>query len=323
MRTVVSMAKYLTRSSCFYSRNGWVWALALAMAVFMSPDAALAAPSLGEMFCNAGHNVASLNKLFNGVAYIAGAITIGTGLLMLIKHPEDRNGTPIHRAIVRLVVGACLMLLPSFIGWGVRSIFGVPSGGGITSCNVGATIGSIGSDTTLDAMLVSFVDNIKNPMTFLLSAIAITMGVFFVVRGLMKASKFGTDPKAQPTAILANLIVGVVLFVVGQSLDVIVASVFGSSGIGGPSVISWSFAQSLGLSASGRFQSAVRAALTFVQLIGMISFIRGWVIMKNVAEGQAKETMAQGIIHVVGGVCAINIYYFLVAMDSTFGTGLL
>jgi hypothetical protein len=77
------------------------------------------------------------------------------------------------------------------------------------------------------------------------------------------------------------------------------------------------------LNAGVQFSNAIEAALTFFQLIGMIAFVRGWMIMKSASEGTGNATMAQGITHIIGGVCALNIFQFLHVFDYTFGTNLL
>jgi intracellular multiplication protein IcmC len=68
---------------------------------------------------------------------------------------------------------------------------------------------------------------------------------------------------------------------------------------------------------------AVNSALTFVQVIGVIAFVRGWLILKKVVEGSGNVSLAQGLTHILGGVLAINIFQFLLIMDHTFGLNLL
>ena len=85
-------------------------------------------------------------------------------------------------------------------------------------------------------------------------------------------------------------------------------------------VMSWNAVSVFG---STPFATAIAAALTFFQLIGILAFVRGLYIVKNAVEGTGQATMAQGFTHIIGGVLAINIYTFLEVMDSTFGTGFL
>jgi len=192
----------------------------------------------------------------------------------------------------------------------------LPSG----SANGGA------SGTGLDAMLSNFVSNIQAPLTALVQVIANVAGVYMMVHGLIKASKYGFDPKTNSIhSILTNIGFGAILFTIGGNFSMVMASVFGSSSVTDPSassVLSWGFVSSLG-GGSQQFATAVAAALSFVQIIGFIAFVRGWMVLKKVVEGGGNVTMAQGITHIVGGVLAINVFAFLKVMDTTFGTNLL
>ncbi|MER2519074.1 MAG: hypothetical protein ABTQ34_00085 [Bdellovibrionales bacterium] len=278
------------------------------------------AQTLGEVMCNAAENVSPLANLCNGLAYILGALAIGRGLFFLVKR-VDSPQTALNVGIMHIVGGACLMALPAAIGAVVNSMFATGGGGGLSVCT-GVIAETGGDEITLDQMMMNLVDNIRDPMTFMLSCIAIVMGVFIFVRGLIKATQYGVDPRNNSgPKIVASLVFGALFFVIGQSLGLIQDTLFGNPQIADNSVISWTTFDSLD-DDSGRFKEAVIAALTFFQLIGMIAFIRGLLLLKtHIETGQG--SMAQGITHMLGGACAINIYLFLKVMDNTFGTGFL
>jgi hypothetical protein len=283
--------------------------------------------TLGDVVCNVATNIYtgpgwSIADLISGIAYIAGAILIGYGLTGLKDSAQDSSKTPVYQAIARLVGGAALLSLPGMTAWLIQTFFGFSGGDGLVGC------GDIyqpqgGDNISLDQLLINLVYNIKDPFTWMMSIGAFTFGVFLIFRGLVKAAKYGTDPKAYSIPnILIHLVVGTLLITVGQSLGMILFTLFGTDTINPSSdVYSWNFIQQL--NASEQFTTALIAALTFFQLIGIIAFIRGWIIIKNAVEGNGQATMAQGFTHVIGGVCAINIYGFLEIIDSTFGTGML
>jgi hypothetical protein len=281
-----------------------------------------AALTLGDVICNVASNIQPLSWLFNGIAYIGGSILIGHGLYGLKEHAENPAKPPLHQAIARLTGGAGLLALPGTTAWLVNTLFGMQSGGGLISCG-GVSVAGGGGNITLDVLLTNLVYNIKDPFTWALSLGAITFGIFLIIRGLIKASKFGTDPKAASLpVILGNLTIGTVMVTIGQSLDMMLGTMFGTNFIN-PStdVLSWNAVQML--NAGPRFTTAIMAALTFFQMIGIIAFIRGWLIVKNAIEGTGQATMVQGFTHIIGGVLAINIYGVLEIFDTTFGTNLL
>ena len=110
------------------------------------------------------------------------------------------------------------------------------------------------------------------------------------------------------------------LVVIAQSMGTIMDTVFGSAQIANFSVLSWTKVSDAAGGDTTAFQNAVQAALTFVQIVGFIAFVRGWNIIRHAVEGSGQATVPQGVTHIVGGVMAINIYQFVKVMDTTFGT---
>ena len=78
-----------------------------------------------------------------------------------------------------------------------------------------------------------------------------------------------------------------------DSNNSVISSLFGSSSTVGPSLA------------------------TIIQTIGLIAFIRGWVLVaRSASQGQSPGGMGKGITHVLGGILAMNIVYISL-MNST------
>ena len=296
----------------------------MAVALWLgSAHAALAdASTLGDVLCSGFTNAKPFGKVLQWIAYAAGAVAGVQGIHHARLHTEDPRNHPLHRALMLWFGAMCLLALPSVVTTVAMSLYGGSLTGGSLGCGAG---GAGGGGTGLDGMMSGFIDNIKNPIQSVVALTAFLSGLFMMVRGLMKASKFGFDPKANSVhSVLTHIGFGALLMTIGDNLDMMLESVFGNHDKSGGSVISWGGLSALSGGVSSQFTTAVNAALTFVQLIGCIAFVRGWLIMKKVVEGgHGNVTMAQGITHILGGVLAINIGGFLLLMDTTFGTGLL
>ena len=303
--------------------------VALTLLFLLGPvGPAMAQSTLGGNICyTVITNLKTFATLFQWLAYTAGTVFVVMGIQHFKAHSESPQNNKIHTPIMLWAGGAALLALPSVIGAIVTSLYGVQGSGGATgwSCDQGV---SSATGSGLDAMMVNFISNISTPIVTLVSLIAFLCGLWIMISGLMKASKYGFDPKTNSiTAIATNILFGALLISIGDNLNMIMSSVFGnttvsiSAGAGASMVTSWTAVQNLGASPS--FANAVGAALTFIQLIGVIAFVRGWLVLKKVAEGSGNASMAAGITHIVGGVLAINIFVFLQIMDNTFGTGLL
>jgi hypothetical protein len=280
------------------------------------PGDAMAQTYLGKMICNVQGNIAPLRNLYNGIAYIAGATTLLSAGYAFRDYADAPDRKPLHQAIWRSMGGAGLLFLPSMTGWLVSSLFMNPAGTGNASCTPGGVTAMTNDASVLIKNLFS---SIVDPMRSLISWSAIIIGLFFIMRGLMKASRYGTDARTYSMpAILANLVAGAMLMTVGQSLDMIMTTIFGSNNITAGSVVSsWKVVNDMG--ASQQFIDAVTWSLHFVQVMGMLFFVRGWMVVKSAAEGGGQATMAQGFSQIVGGALSINIFSFLKIVNDTIG----
>lgn len=306
--------------------SGVALALTAATVILFTPHASYAADTFGKLICNTmlqmngnGSTTKSVIGLLSVAAYISGILTMASGLLKLKEFAENPSGrTPLHQPVMRLIGAAFLLALPIAAHTVIYSIFAAPGGGGINTCTPESA--GMGGATDPGTMVANFVKNIRNPMTYLVSFMGYFLGILLMFRGFLKLSKFGTDPNAYSMPkILANLIVGGLIFSLGATSSAMMQTIFGTAAItASSSVTSWS---ALG-GADASTKTAVEYSLVFVQIVGMISFLRGWLIVKSAAEGSGQATMAQGFTHVIGGTLCLNIFYVLKALDATMGTSL-
>jgi len=281
-----------------------------------------AAATLGDVMCNVADNMTPFIDVFNMVAYVAAAIFLIQGLLHLHHHYESAREHPHHKTFALFLAGSLLGILPSVVATLTTTLFNYDGdGGSLTDCSNAAgpaTVSAV-SGSGLDAMMANFVNDISSPITGLVSIVAVLMGLFLIMRGLIKASRYGLDPRTHSiTHILVNLIIGSILIATSQGVDALMGSLFGSTEISAFSSLQWTAFNGLG--DTTQFKAAMQAALTFFQLVGLISFVRGWNVLRHAVEGVGQATYAQGMTHIIGGVMAMNIYMFMQIMDHTFGT---
>ena len=294
----------------------------LVLAVFW-PEMVVAAEvagTLGAIMCNARENAAGMPPLMNAVAFVSGAVLLLRGALLLKKHADNPNDSQIAKALWHFVGGAGLMSLPLVAGLFQRTVLGEIGGGSAWSCKPG----EIPSDGTkgLDTMMQNFIGNIHAPILMLISFISILVGLVYIMRSLFKAAKSGTGAQgSDPKSIIVHMVVGAIListgtsfFDVHQSLfgDRVVTDVFTYSGI------AWSKLTGSEDSAANA-KKTVNSVFAFVQIIGVIAFTRGWLVLKAALDG-GQATVPQGIVFVVAGVMAVNITKMVEIFDKTFGT---
>ncbi|MFA6279430.1 MAG: hypothetical protein WC612_01375 [Bdellovibrionales bacterium] len=300
------------------------WFLPLFVVTLFSPSIAWAADAdtLGALLCNAKTAGTSYPYILNATAYIAGAFAAVRAFLLFKKHAENPSQSQIVSGIAHAVGAGFLLSLPTFAGVIQRSVMGSVSGSWESGCAGGA----VGAASSLDVMMQNLVKNIHGPMFKLIAMISVIVGLTFIVRGLLAGVKTGTDPRASsPKTIIVNLVIGAVLISIGSVLPDILKTLFGTGDVSNMSSfsgIAWSKFVGSGVDTTAA-DNTVKAILAFIQIIGGIAFLRGWLIVKSAVEGGGQATIPQGVTHIVGGAMAVNIDVMLKIIDKTFGTGII
>ncbi len=315
-----------------YPLSNYIFVLAIAFVAAAEPAMAQSsgtsvgtvAETFGQVLCNAVLNAKPFGKVFSIAAYICGVLAGLRGIYYLRMHGENASQVKLAIPLMYFLGAACLMALPQAAETIITSFY-TPQGSGasaLSNCAPGdATVIAQGPDE----MMSNFVTNIKQPMIDVCSITAMLAGLFMIVKGFIKASKHGMDPKESSVhSILTNLAFGAFLVTIGDNLNIMLTTVFGENTIAN-TALNWNLPSNSGISqqALDRFQRGVAASLAFCQLIGAIAFVRGWLMLKRFVEGAANVSMGAALTHIIGGCIAINIGAFLKIMDKTFGTGLL
>lgn len=302
----------------------WSWSFVLVAVGLLIPAPANAAgvSTLGDLVCNVKNNGLSIYpRMVNIAAYIAGAFMAVKSILLYRKHAENPAQPQMAAGTAHLFASGGLLAFPSFIGVVQRSFFPAAAGKDNFACEAGA----VGKGAQgLDVMMQNFVQNLHAPVFMLLAIISVAVGVTMLFQALMRASKIGTDPRAgSPKDIVTHLVFGAILVSMGTVLPSTMASFFGDGSIStlsSSSIIQWS-----NVIESGNTEAAnktVRAVLAFVQIVGGISFVRGWLLLKKAVEG-GQATIPQSLTHILGGAAAINIDKMLKILNDTFGVNVI
>ncbi len=67
--------------------------------------------------------------------------------------------------------------------------------------------------------------------------------------------------------------------------------------------------------------SLINTLVMYIQLVGFIAFVRGWFILSSIASpgGAQQGAFGKGLIHIIGGIIAINFVPFMHALATTIG----
>lgn len=156
----------------------------------------------------------------------------------------------------------------------------------------------------------------------LLTGCAYIIGAFFIYKGLMALKQAGehrSHMSQQHTLKepVLYLVTGASLLFFPTAMKIFLASVFGSENIMAYQSIQSSnpFFNSL----FGPTASFGQDIVYFVQVVGIIAFIRGWILIARGASqgGHQQGGFGKGLMHLVGGILAINVVQTLNIINDT------
>ena len=143
------------------------------------------------------------------------------------------------------------------------------------------------------------------------------MGVVFTMRAVYQMKLYGELRTMMSTqtnlkGTLALLLVAAVFLYMPTAFSVLMISSFGYAEAQSP--LSYT-----GPGVAGLSQQAMTAVLQLVQLVGVIAFARGWLIVAKSAQSGHQQQLGKGITHIIGGILAINIVGTQQVLNATLG----
>lgn len=164
-------------------------------------------------------------------------------------------------------------------------------------------------------MFIAFSNSYSGIWKFMLG-ISYLVGLFLMCASVFAWAKVMEGRSNVSLKVPISLfIVGTLIFQIKSALTVIEDTfsmthdgVLGAAGGGG------------GGSAAGA--GAVAAIMGFVQILGFIAFVRGFLILHKYNTGEQRDGLGRALTHIVGGAMAINIKWTAAMLADTFAPGL-
>lgn len=153
-------------------------------------------------------------------------------------------------------------------------------------------------------------------LMMLVTALAYVLGFFFVFNGIILLKKYSEQRTmmssgAKMTPPLANLFVGAALIYLPSAVN---------SGLTTFWLNPTPYAYET--NSSDEWAQFIRACFMIIQLIGVIAFIRGLVILTHLGEQMGQQSgVGRAIAHIIGGIFCIDMYDFVNAIFITLGIG--
>ena len=163
------------------------------------------------------------------------------------------------------------------------------------------------------------MQDILGPTHIALNFFSYVAGMIFIMIGISRLIKSSQEGARGPGGIgtFGTFVVGGLLLSATTILRAFSSSLFGSP-------ITYTYATlnyTAGMTKveTDALYNVIAAVLQFLIVLGMISFVRGMFIMRDVAEGSSNASTMSGVTHLIGGALAVNMGPFLNAIQETLG----
>lgn len=291
-------------------------ALMAVAAVMMLPGDAHAGGTLGDMIKNIGNSTSSLTDLVSFLAYLIGVLFAGIGVYKLKNHVEfGPQSVPLADPLKMLFAGGLMLSIPS-ISRVVQATFG---DSGAAQDTTWSAADDSASGAQLDGMMIKFMENVHAPLELFFVFFCYIAGAALLLIAIHRFTKTAQDGPRGPAGLgtVATFVLSGVLFSIAPSVGMLTETLFGSR----DSMTNVEFLAlegSLG-DANGHAQNVVISILAFMMIVGILSIIRGFFVLRGVAEGNQQMTMMSGISHLVAGAILVNFGQFANIIQTTLG----
>lgn len=295
-----------------YIRFSGIFVMTLLAAVAAGPAFALG--TVGTVMDNTVTSVEQVPGLFTGLSYLFGIVLGAMGIAKLYEHVQNPNQTQIWDSLKRFLAGGAFFALPIVLEAAYTTLVGGGVAGNTMTGFNGATSG-----TGLDAMVVALMTDIWTPVQHVLAGFAYLAGIILVMVGISRLLKSAQEGPRGPGGLgtLMTFITAGALFSLNSMLGSWTSSLFGTNET--TTFAELQYTGGMTGAEVDHVHAVISALIAFVAVLGWISFIRGWFIVRDVAEGSHQASLMAGITHLFGGALAVNLGPVLNAVQTTLG----
>lgn len=178
----------------------------------------------------------------------------------------------------------------------------------------------------LDEMMAKFVKNIAGPFMQITYVGAYVFGIYLLMKGLFKCIKYsdeGSKGQQKFSGIWGTLVFGALLIALPSSMNTVAGTLYGGNmenygSDAPPSTSALSYA-TMSADIQQKIDRTYWTIMTFIQMIGLVSFARGISILRSVTDGNTQVTSMAGLTHIIAGAIGWNLGQFVQVIYHTIG----
>ena len=252
-------------------------------------------------------NFSSLLDLLSGLCYIIGVVFAFKAATQLKDHTSNPNQHKLSQPMVSMAITAALLSMPSFLTM-LMDTLGFTGNLGAFS---GFSAGTPSASKDLGGMFVALSSNIPAIMKLVTTA-AMVGGGFMILKAILTLPQV-EQGRAESGKVIWHFIAGIGLWSIMPMITTGMATL-GASSTDVGNILTSKYNQASG----GDFDAVIAAVMVFVQLLGLIAFIRGVLILKALGENK-DGAMGRALTHIFGGAAAINIAWAVKVLAFSIG----
>lgn len=294
-----------------------IWG-AIGVTMLLAADPVYAGGTLGAMVDRVRLSSDNLPNLVVFLAYIIATIFAGLGLHKLKNHVEyGPQSVQLAEPLKYLGAGGLMYALPS-IASVAKNTFGAT--GDVQNATLGWNSGgSAPSGGTLDGMLMRFIQDGYGPFITLMTFFCLVAGMALTLIAIHRFTKTAQEGPRGPTGMgtIMTFVLAGLLFSISPAIGTLVETLFGVRD-SMTNVQFMALNAALG-SANAHAENVVVSILAFMIIVGILSIIRGFFVLRGVAEGNQQMTMMSGLSHIIAGAILVNFGQFANIIQRTLG----
>jgi hypothetical protein len=284
-----------------------------------APCNPLASTSLGDSICGIVTHAGALPAFLTATGYMIGLVLAVWGVLKIKAHVLNPMQTPLHEGIMRLLAAGAFFSLPA-LAQVARATLGSTFLEGFAGLQATQTFTETTMPCTgLDGVVYCMMQDVFAPVHVVVNFFCICAGTILIMIGISRLIKSAQDGPRGPGGFgtFMTFAAGGALIASNELMRAATATLFTSPLTDVHATLEYTTGMT-----TAELQHAhtvISAIVRFMILVGIISFVRGIFIVREVAEGNQQASMMAGLTHIIGGALAVNLGPLINAVENTLG----
>ncbi len=287
--------------------------LSFAALLLLTSQAEAGSLKLGDVLNNTTNAFGNFPTFLSLSAALLGLLFAIVGVFKFKDHVDNPAQTPLSAGVKRFLAGGMLLSAP-YTGSVLK---GTLLGASTQTLSSTLRHGAPGG-TGMDQMIYDLVNSAAGPAGQLLAAFSYIAAVILLVVGVSRLTKTAQEGPRGPGGLgtIMTFLASGALFSSAGMMSTFTTSLFGN-----PTVSTYATIDPTVINAADALKIApvIEAVMTFIMIVGIIAFIRGWFVMKAFADGSSQASIAQGLTFLFGGALAMNLGDLVNVLGKTVG----